>query len=253
MTIPLCYLDPALTQQATQLAERWSLPVNKNADSGLVLWLDAQGLALKTLDDAKMGAVRVNFASEQMQWRRQHGGGKKESLARAVGLKGNARPSVLDATAGLGRDGFLLASLGCTVTMLERTPEVAALLDDGLKRACEQPELATWLPGRLTLIPTSAFEIFQKTKRAFDVVYLDPMFPHRKKSALVKKEMRLFQQLLGPDEDADALLHPALQLASQRVVVKRPTGAPYLAGEKPDVEMKGKANRFDIYLIANRN
>jgi 16S rRNA (guanine1516-N2)-methyltransferase len=86
-----------------------------------------------------------------------------------------------------------------------------------------------------------------------DVVYLDPMFPHRKKSAAVKKEMRLFQQLLGSDDDADLLLEPALTLAKKRVVVKRPSGAPFLANKKPHIEMLGKANRFDVYLIQNRN
>ena len=103
----------------------------------------------------------------------------------------------------------------------------------------------------MTLLPGIAIEIMTAwTAERPDVVYLDPMFPHRKKSAAVKKEMRLFQQLLGPDEDADALLQPALALALKRVVVKRPAGAPYLADKKPQIEMQGKANRFDIYLTA---
>ncbi|MDF2177975.1 class I SAM-dependent methyltransferase [Aliiglaciecola sp. CAU 1673] len=249
-TIPIVPAGFEYLNQAKHLADTWQLTVSESAKEGLVLWLDEQGLALKTLDDAKMGTVSVDFASDAMTWRRQHGGGRGEAVAKAVGVKGQYLPKVLDATAGLGRDAFILASLGCEVTMLERSPVVAALLQDGLARAAQHPELADWLPLRMRLLPGAALERMQNWQEERpQVVYLDPMFPHRKKSALVKKEMRLFQQLLGPDMDADALLAPALALASKRVVVKRPAGAPYLAGEKPDVEQAGKANRFDIYLI----
>jgi 16S rRNA (guanine1516-N2)-methyltransferase len=126
---------------------------------------------------------------------------------------------------------------------------VAALLADGLRRASLEPTLSTWLPQALQLEHGVAIELLSAWQyEQPDVVYLDPMFPHRKKSAAVKKEMRLFQQLLGPDQDADLLLAPALNLAKKRVVVKRPAGAPYLAEQKPDIELKGKANRFDVYL-----
>ena len=81
-----------------------------------------------------------------------------------------------------------------------------------------------------------------------DVVYLDPMFPHRKKSALVKKEMRVFQQLLGSDDDADSLLAPARELAGKRVVVKRPAYAEPLADVPPAMAITSKKHRFDVYI-----
>jgi 16S rRNA (guanine1516-N2)-methyltransferase len=83
------------------------------------------------------------------------------------------------------------------------------------------------------------------------VVYLDPMFPATQKSALVKKEMRLFQQLLhGPvDAALDArLLRAARQAARLRVVVKRPARAQPLADTAPDYTLPGKAIRFDVYI-----
>ncbi|WP_088329673.1 class I SAM-dependent methyltransferase [Lacimicrobium sp. SS2-24] len=249
--VPVLPASERFVAQAQRVAKTWQLPIAE-ADSaqGLVLWLDENGLALKTLDDTKMGVVRVDFAAGAMNWRRHHGGGKSEAVAKAVGIKGAKRPSVLDATAGLGRDAFVLASLGCHLTLLERSAVVAALLEDGLNRAATDPELCNWLPQRVRLLNTSAVSTMADWQgQAPEVVYLDPMFPHRKKSALVKKEMRLFQQLLGPDEDADALLQPALQLAQKRVVVKRPAGAPWLNEMKPHIEMTGRANRFDIYLI----
>jgi 16S rRNA (guanine1516-N2)-methyltransferase len=249
--IPVMAAEDRLVPQARAMAEKWRLPLADSATcSGLVLWLDHNGLALKTLDDPKMGAVQVDFAASSISWRRQHGGGKNEAIARAVGIKGNYRPAVLDATAGLGRDAFILASLGCHLTLLERSGVVSALLEDGLQRAAQDQELGSWLPQNMQLLSDNAVAVMAQWQgERPDVVYLDPMFPHRKKSALVKKEMRLFQQLLGPDEDADSLLQPALQLAQKRVVVKRPAAAPWLDKKKPHIEMTGRANRFDVYLI----
>lgn len=240
-------------QQAKHTAQQWGLDYQANIDSGLVLEQQAEQLVLRQLDEPKVGGVCVDFASDALTFRRLHGGGKKEAIAKAVGLKGVASLRVLDATAGLGRDAFVLASLGCTVDMIERSPVVAALLADGLSRAEQDPSLADWLPEKMRLHHGVAYQLLANwqalsPEKIPDVVYLDPMFPHRKKSAAVKKEMRLFQQLLGPDEDANLLLEPALALAKKRVVVKRPSGAPYLADKKPDIEMKGKANRFDVYL-----
>ncbi|WP_416308727.1 class I SAM-dependent methyltransferase [Neptunicella sp. SCSIO 80796] len=235
---------------AAQIAAKWQFRLVRQAERGLVLMLDDDGLQLKQLDEPKTGGVRVDFASDALTYRRQHGGGKKEAVAKAAGIKTAERPSVLDCTAGLGRDAFILASLGCRVQMIERSPVVAALLEDGIRRASQYPDLAHWFSQRMQLLQGAATEKMQNWQdEKPDVIYLDPMFPHRKKSALVKKEMRLFQQLLGPDQDADLLLEPALKMAGKRVVVKRPAGAPYLNNQKPQIEMAGKANRFDIYLI----
>ncbi|WP_299075045.1 class I SAM-dependent methyltransferase [uncultured Paraglaciecola sp.] len=241
-----------LISLAQQTAAQWGLTYKENINSGLALIQQRSHLELRQLDEPKVGAVLVDFASDALTFRRLHGGGKKEAIAKAIGLKGNSKLKVLDATAGLGRDAFVLASLGCKVDMIERSAVVAALLQDGLTRAANNPDLALWLPKQLQLFHGIAKDLLADWQYHIpDVVYLDPMFPHRKKSSAVKKEMRLFQQLLGPDEDADLLLEPALALAKKRVVVKRPAGAPFLAGVKPQIEMAGKANRFDVYLIQN--
>jgi 16S rRNA (guanine1516-N2)-methyltransferase len=135
------------------------------------------------------------------------------------------------------------------VTLLERSAAVAALLADGLQRAAQDNELSTWISQRLSLRHgTSSALMANWSDNKPEVVYLDPMFPHKKKSALVKKEMRLFQQLLGADEDADALLEPALSLAQKRVVVKRPNDAPFLANKEPSMAIRSKKHRFDVYL-----
>jgi 16S rRNA (guanine1516-N2)-methyltransferase len=242
--------SPDTVTRAQQTAKQWGLHYQQDwPEVGLALVQSFDRLELRQLDEPKIGAVYVDFASDALTFRRLHGGGKKEAIAKAVGLKGQNKVSVVDATAGLGRDAFVLASLGCEVAMIERSPVVAALLSDGLTRAATEVELGHWLPQRMKLFHgVSATLLANWSGQQPDVVYLDPMFPHRKKSALVKKEMRLFQQLLGPDEDADALLVPALALAAKRVVVKRPDSAPYLNGVTPSMAITSKKHRFDVYI-----
>jgi len=227
------------------LAERWQLEHDDNAVMALVLTPDH--LELRKRDEPKLGGIYVDFVGGAMAHRRKFGGGRGEAVAKAVGIKSGYLPDVVDATAGLGRDAFVLASVGCRVRMLERHPVVAALLDDGLQRGYQDPEIGSWLQERLQLIHASSLaELANLTPRP-DVVYLDPMFPHKQKSALVKKEMRVFQSLVGPDDDADGLLEPARILARKRVVVKRPDYAPPLADVATPNAVETKGHRFDIY------
>ena len=227
------------------LAARWQL--EHDADAPMALVMTATHLELRKLDEPKLGGIFVDFVEGAMAHRRRFGGGRGEAVAKAVGIKSGYLPSVIDATAGLGRDAFVLASVGCHVQMLERHPVVAALLDDGLQRGYQNAEIGGWLRQRLTLIHASSLEALSEIADKPDVVYLDPMYPHKQKSALVKKEMRVFQTLVGADEDADGLLAPARRLAKKRVVVKRPDYAPPLAGVVTQAAVVTKSHRFDIY------
>ncbi|MBS0882579.1 16S rRNA (guanine(1516)-N(2))-methyltransferase RsmJ [Pantoea sp. JGM49] len=227
------------------LAQRWGLQHDDQAVMALVL--TPERLELRKLDEPKLGGIFVDFVTGAMAHRRKFGGGRGEAVAKAVGIKGGYLPDVIDATAGLGRDAFVLAALGCRVRMLERHPVVAALLDDGLRRGYEDAEIGGWLRERLTLLHVVSQQALSDITPAPDVVYLDPMYPHRQKSAMVKKEMRVFQSLVGPDEDADALLEPARRLAKKRIVVKRPDYAPPLAGVATQSAVVTKSHRFDIY------
>jgi 16S rRNA (guanine1516-N2)-methyltransferase len=196
------------------------------------------------------GPVDVSFEGNSMVHRLNHGGGKGEQVAKAVGLgklpKGKTL-SVIDATAGLGRDSLILAALHCEIQMYERNPSVRELLKDGLERASLSGDVAV-IAKRMTLNLKDFLDASGTIEdESVDVVYLDPMFPDRTKSALVKKEMRVFKQLIGGDDDADQLFEPAYRIAKHRVVVKRPKAAPFLAGKTPSVQIKGKSGRFDIY------
>ncbi len=240
-------LDSAFTPQAAQWAARLGLPVDGEAQ--LALQVGAQGLQLVELGPGAPGPVRVDFVEGAAAHRRLFGGGSGQMIARAVGVQPGVRPRVLDATAGLGRDAFVLACLGCEVTLIERQPLIAALLADGLERAARDAEVAP-LVARMHLLVGDAIGLMRDWEgEPPQVVHLDPMFPHRDKSALVKKEMRLFRPLVGDDLDAPALLEAALALASHRVVVKRPRKAPCIAGPKPGYSLDGKSSRYDIHPL----
>lgn len=243
--ITLQALEPVYQPALAVWAER--LGLQAQADADFALQLGAEGLQFVELGPQAPGAVRVDFVEGAVAHRRLFGGGTGQMIAKAVGVQPGVRPQVLDATAGLGRDAFVLASLGCSMTLIERQPLIAALLEDGLARARQSAEVAP-IAAQMRLLQGNAIELLSAwTDEAPQVIYLDPMFPHRDKSALVKKEMRLFRPLVGDDLDAPALLAAALALASHRVVVKRPRKAPCIEGAKPSYVLEGKSSRYDIY------
>lgn len=234
-----------------QICDKWQLVEDKS--SSLALVLTEERLELRKLDEPKLGAIAVNFVDGTMAHRRKFGGGRGEAVAKAVGIKGDYVPTVIDATAGLGRDAFVLAAVGCKVLLVERNPIVAALLEDGLNRAYQDLEIGEFMQERMILADVRNISQLDPKLQFADVVYLDPMYPHKQKSALVKKEMRVFQHLVGADLDSDDFFAPAKTLARKRVVVKRPDYAPFLAEQKPDFSQVTKNHRFDIYLSHLKN
>ncbi len=234
---------------AQQIARQLNLPqvaINNKQFICLLVVTD-QRLELRPLL-RRSKPLAVDFFTPALNYRRLQGGGKNQLLARAVGIKGSYRPDILDATAGLGTDGFIMACLGCNVHWLERSPIVAVLLQDGLERFARQTEVELAL--RLTITDSVDWLNKLSPQAATDVIYLDPMFPERGKAALGKLSMRIIHQLVGADEDAERLLAMALQYAKKRVVVKRPRMAPVIANtlRRPDIVFKGKSSRFDVYL-----
>jgi 16S rRNA (guanine1516-N2)-methyltransferase len=220
------------------------------AAEGLYLCEQAGVISLCQGGRKAPGPVLVDFISGASAHRRKYGGGKGQSIAKAVGISSSYKPSVLDATAGLGGDAFVLATLGCNMSLIERHPVVYTLLQNGLARAQYEPEVADIIQ-RMQLHHGNSSQLMSKwLESGFeqpDVIYLDPMFPHSKSSADVKKEMKVFRTLVGADEDEEELWAAADRLARCRIVVKRPRHAPNLAGQEPSYVLAGKANRFDIY------
>ena len=273
----LVILCPTKKVQAQFLADQFSIPIidgshlaiakpreiegfvrsivkPNHSETRFVFMLSDLGLSLSQIAEDNLLSIRADFYSPTVNYRRQKGGGKGQMIAKAIGLNSPTAPHVLDATAGLGGDAFVLASLGCPVTMVDRVPEVHALLADGLRVAgawgSAKDRALIAILKRMTLVESDAaryMQALEETKKP-EVVYLDPMFPLRAKSGQVKKEMHVFHRLIGKDVDADLLLQKAQECAQKRVVVKRPRIAPFLAGLEPDYSLEGKSNRYDVYL-----
>jgi len=245
--IAVAFTMPQLQKQAEQLANKLQLPLVAITDTqyDFLLVYTEKHLEICPFNQPTLGTIYIDFLTGKLGFRRSHTFIKNELLAKAIGVKGNQQLNVLDTTAGLGRDSFILACLGCNVIMLERSPIIAVLLEDGLTRLLATEKL------NLSLIQTNAIEYLKQLdeKNYPEVIYLDPMYPHRTKSALVKKEMRVIRELVGDDEDAEQLVLLAIKRAKKRVVVKRPRLAPALSEQKPDIIYTGKQHRFDVYLV----
>lgn len=252
--VPIIAATPDLEPVARELAQRLGLPCAPSSVQEDALFVTpADGdhrVEFRLAGPDAPGPVFVDFVEGRLGYRRVHGAGKSQPLARAVGIKGQERPTIIDVTGGLGRDAFVLANLGCEVTLVERHPAVFALLEDGIRRAradadvCAAAQRMHVLLGEGRAVLSSLAEAERP-----DVVYMDPMYPHRRKSALVKKEMRALRVLVGDDEDSSDVLGQALRSARKRVVVKRPSEAPPLCGPKPSAAVASPNTRYDIYGI----
>lgn len=242
-------------------------------------------LVLQLENHPELSPIYVDFLEGQLAHRKEYGGGKNQLVAKAVGLNKKKDISIVDISCGLARDAFVFAYLGADVTAIERNPTIAALVKDAFERAkqeawfCElrfrffevdaktflndwiassQASLTSRNDGSAQTLPSRSDEKHPPSLRGGaadeaihpqpDVIYFDPMFPERNKSALVKKEMRILKEVVGDDLDADEIFRLALTKAKKRVVIKRPKGAPHLNNQEPSLIYKGKSSRFDVYL-----
>ncbi|MFV0437992.1 MAG: class I SAM-dependent methyltransferase [Desulfopila sp.] len=256
MSVIVCSpsLSTTILQKAQDLAKKLDLPFGEaqRSSATYLLQLSDSRLDLRPNpyrpDGHNFSPLFVDFLEGDVAYRHARNCTIKQPLARAVGIKGGFRPTLFDATAGLGKDSFVLACLGCTVSMHERSPIVAALLADGLARALADTRTAAAVGNRLRLIQGDARLHLQLELAPPYTVYLDPMYPHTGKSALNKKEMRMIRDIVGDDTDGADLLTIALRYAGTRVVVKRPKGAQFLGDRAPTHQITMKNSRFDVYL-----
>ena len=206
-------------------------------------WIDGR---LTLTDDEQ--ALCGDFA--RLSLRMKPGKLQHELLVRASKIKGAHNPTAFDATAGLGEDSFLLAAAGFTVQLHENDPVIAALLRDALTRAAADPAMGS-IAARMELIEGDSVSALAASPTSFDVVYLDPMFPERSKSAAVKKKFQLLHHLERPCANEEELLRAAIAAAPRKVVIKRPVKGPWLAGIKPSYAIAGKAVRYDVIVPAS--
>ncbi len=195
----------------------------------------------------KKPILKCDFLQGAMNHRLRFGGGRGQHLPKAIGMKGSQSPTIVDATAGLGRDAFLLASLGSEVTLIERSDIIHELLAKGMEAARRAGGQHKDIIDRMTLIHGDSIVLLPQMQA--DVVLIDPMHPPRQKSALVKAEMRAIRDIVGIDEDQRLLVETALTMATKRVVLKWPAKAAPLPGLQPaSHQIIGKSIRYDVFM-----
>jgi 16S rRNA (guanine1516-N2)-methyltransferase len=191
--------------------------------------------------------LKCDFVHGAVNHRLLYGGGRGQNLPKAVGMKAGQSPHIIDATAGLGRDAFLLASLGSQVTLIERSDIVHGLLEAGMEAARKAGGRHKEVVDRMTLIHGDSIDLLPRMNP--DVVLIDPMHPPRKKSALVKSNMRELRDIVGADGDQRRLIETALDAAAKRVVIKWPAKSPPMEGLKPcSHQIVGKSVRYDVFM-----
>jgi 16S rRNA (guanine1516-N2)-methyltransferase len=236
-----------------KLAERFDL----NAAAGLsvkmrynLTYFDGRLLLYFQSGEKMYGPVQIDFLSERTLYRFRTDTSIRQPLAKAAGLKKGWRPRICDATAGFGTDGFTLAALGCRVHLVERSFPIWLLLEDALRRAAKHPIIGPICEKNITVVHDDARIFLASSALVFDTVYLDPMYPQKKKSALNRQELRYLKNIVGADPDSRELLEAARKYGRKRCVVKRPAAADSIAAT-PDFFVTGKSTRYDIYLCSN--
>jgi len=211
----------------------------QHSDQGLVLhWTQGAKKPLK---------FHIDYHKELLK-HRSFPAPKQGAFNQALGKKTR---TVIDATGGWGGDAILMCMQGYDVTIIERLPLMVALIEDGLRRLSKAP---VFLEGQLNLpkvVCAEAKDFLISSNVYADCVYLDPMFPaKKKKSAASNKNMQLLQWLAGPDLDADEVAIAAVE-HYLRVAVKRPDYATPLAEEfigKPSTQFSSKLVHYDVYV-----
>lgn len=194
------------------------------------------------------GELRVDFVEGSVAHRLRFGGGRGQDLAKAMGLRAGKTPTIVDATAGLGRDSFLLASLGARVILIERSEQMHELLVQGMKRAAREGGQFREIIGRMTLLKGDALDLIPELPS--EAILIDPMHPDRKNSALVKQNLRQVREIVGTDDDAADLVQLAIKHARKRVVLKWPAKADPIEGVKKCThQIIGKTTRYDVFMI----
>lgn len=259
------YTDVSCKQKCDRLAEIAGVSVEitdcssnekLSADDEVHLFFDGEGLSLvgngQTFRGDYSGMLR-RLTTNNL---------RSELLIKATKIKGNDSPLLIDATAGMGEDSLLLAAAGFRVRMYERNPVIAALLTDTLERAEGNPELSDAVSRMEVECADSIAALRQWVESTSvensgevlvaerpDVIYLDPMFPERQKSALVKKKFQLIHLLEEPCSDEEEMLQAAMAAGAHKIVIKRPLKGPYLSGVKPGFSLSGKAVRYDCIVL----
>ena len=227
---------------AESFARKTGAPIVDKPGEYLTIHFDSKGVSL-----SGFGLTYQGDFAETMMHRVTNGRLQHEMLVKAASSEKEGRKAI-DATAGMGEDALLLAAQGYEVTLYEQNPVVAALLKDAIRRA-KKNQILKDIAGRMKVVEADSVESMSKLLDPVDVIYLDPMFPARQKSSLINKKLQLIQKLEPPCSEETDLFDAALKVCPSRIIVKRPLKSECLAGREPSYTLKGKAIRYDCYVL----
>ena len=240
--IVVCLGKGGQRDMAESFSRKTGAPIVDKPGEYLTIHFDSKGVSL-----SGFGLTYQGDFAETMMHRVTNGRLQHEMLVKAASSEKEGRKAI-DATAGMGEDAFLLAAQGYEVTLYEQNPVVAALLKDAIRRA-KKNQILKDIAGRMKVVEADSVESMSKLLDPVDVIYLDPMFPARQKSSLINKKLQLIQKLEPPCSEETDLFDAALKVGPSRIIVKRPLKSEYLAGREPSYTMKGKAIRYDCYVL----
>ena len=231
-------------EKAQRIAKKLNIEIitENNFKSNLILQLDEDGLALVS-DNMKLFGDFTKIIKRIKQSNLE-----KELIIHSAKIKGKKQDLVaIDATAGMGEDSMLLSAYGFKVNLYENNPIIAELLKDALERAQKIPELAE-IVGRMKVFEEDSILAMQNLDYTPDVILLDPMFPERTKSALIKKKFQILHKIETPCTNEKELLDSAIMANPKKIVIKRPLKGEFLAGVKPSYSVKGNSIRYDCII-----
>lgn len=240
--IVVCLGKGGQRDMAESFSRKIGAPIVDKPGEYLTIHFDSKGVSL-----SGFGLTYQGDFAETMMHRVTNGRLQHEMLVKAASSEKEGRKAI-DATAGMGEDAFLLAAQGYEVTLYEQNPVVAALLKDAIRRA-KKNQILKDIAGRMKVVEADSVESMSKLLDPVDVIYLDPMFPARQKSSLINKKLQLIQKLEPPCSEETDLFDAALKVGPSRIIVKRPLKSEYLAGREPSYTLKGKAIRYDCYVL----
>ena len=240
--IVVCLGKGGQRDMAESFARKTGAPIVDKPGEYLTIHFDSKGVSL-----SGFGLTYQGDFAETMMHRVTNGRLQHEMLVKAASSEKEGRKAI-DATAGMGEDGFLLAAYGYEVTLYEQNPVIAALLKDALRRARKHPVLKD-IASRMKLVEGDSVSCMEKLMDPVDVIYLDPMFPKRQKSGLINKKLQLIQKLEPPCSEEKDLFNAAIKAGPSRIIVKRPLKSVCLDGREPSYILKGKAIRYDCYVM----
>ena len=243
-TVSILVKDNLYFEKAKKLAEKLHSEIitEYNSESNLVLQYDKDGLSLVS------GNMKLYQDFTKIIRRIKQSNLEKELLIHAAKIKGKKQDLIaIDATAGMGEDSMLLSAYGFKVNLYEKNPIIVELLKDAIDRAKQIPELKE-IVSRMKVFEEDSIISMQNLDYIPDVILLDPMFPERTKSALIKKKFQILHQIETPCTNEKELLASAIKAKPKKIVIKRPLKGEFLAGVKPSYSVKGNSIRYDCII-----